>query len=192
MNLSSLVEQYGYFAVFVGALAEGESLLLAAGYAAHRGWLNLPEVVLAAFAGGMLGDLFFFWLGRTRGERLMARHPQVARHAQRMRGLLQRHPNSAILSVRFLYGLRTAGPIALGALGVPVRRFVLLNLLGALLWASLFTALGFQFGDTLQWWLDDLRGIEEAVLGGLLLAGVLWTLWRWRRGQRTKAGSTSA
>jgi membrane protein DedA with SNARE-associated domain len=69
---------------------------------------------------------------------------------------------------------------------------VLLNLLGALLWASLFTALGFQFGNTLQWWLDDLRGIEEAVLGGLLLAGVLWTLWRWRRGQRTKAGSTSA
>jgi membrane protein DedA with SNARE-associated domain len=192
MNLSSLVEQYGYFAVFVGALAEGESLLLAAGYAAHRGWLELPEVMLAAFAGGMLGDLFFFWLGRTRGERLMARHPQVTRHAQRMRGLLQRHPNSAILSVRFLYGLRTAGPIALGALGVPVRRFVLLNLLGALLWASLFTALGFQFGNTLQWWLDDLRGIEEAVLGGLLLAGVLWTLWRWRRGQRTKAGSTSA
>ena len=36
MNLSSLVEHYGYAAVLVGALTEGETLLLVAGYAAHR------------------------------------------------------------------------------------------------------------------------------------------------------------
>jgi membrane protein DedA with SNARE-associated domain len=180
MTLASLVEQYGYAAVFVGALAEGESLLLAAGYAAHRGWLKLPEVMLVAFVASTLGDQFFFFLGRARGRDLMARFPKVGGHAQRVRRLLERYPNSAILSVRFLYGLRIAGPIALGAFGVSARRFVLLNMLGAAIWACAVAAIGYQFGNALQWWLDDLRRVEEAALGLLLAAGVLWTVYRYR------------
>jgi len=56
MSISSLIEHYGYAAVFAGSFAEGESVLLAAGFAAHRGLLELPLVMLAAFVAGTLGD----------------------------------------------------------------------------------------------------------------------------------------
>jgi membrane protein DedA with SNARE-associated domain len=56
VNLPGLVEQYGYAAVFVGALAEGESVLLAAGFAAHRGLLHLPTVVATAAVAATIGD----------------------------------------------------------------------------------------------------------------------------------------
>ena len=181
MNLSSLVEQYGYAAVFVGALVEGETLLLVGGYAAHRGLLELPEVMLAAFAAGALGDQLLFWLGRRHGARLFARFPALARRTQRVQDLLTRHPNAAIVSVRFLYGLRAAGPAVLGALGVSPRKFVLLNLLGAGLWAAVFGAIGYQFGYAMQWLLADLRLIEEGVLLAVLLAGLVWAVWRWRK-----------
>lgn len=181
MSISSLVEHYGYAAVFVGALAEGESVLLAAGFAAHRGLLELPLVMLAAFVAGTIGDQVFYFAGRVFGARLFARFPKLARQAQRVEPMLQRHPNLAVLSVRFLYGLRIAGPIALGALGVPPLRFVLLNLLGAAIWAVLIATLGFQFGTALQWVFDDLRVVEETVLVLILVAGIGWTLYRMRK-----------
>lgn len=183
MTLSSLVAQYGLRAVFFGALAEGESVLLVAGYAAHRGLLKLPEVMLVAFVAGTLGDQLYFFLGRRFGPRLFARFASLSRQAQRVQPLLNRYPNALILGIRFIYGLRTAGPIAMGAMGVPGLKFVALNMLGAAIWAALIAALGYQFGVTMQWLLDDLRTIEEDLLAGLLLAGLAWAIVRRVRGR---------
>jgi membrane protein DedA with SNARE-associated domain len=180
-SVSALVAQYGYWMVLLGALAEGESVLLAAGFAAHRGLLQLPWVIAIAFVASSLGDQLCFYLGRRHGPRLLARFPSLQHKLERLQPLLQRHPNAAILSVRFLYGLRTAGPIALGVLGVPRWKFMLLNLASAALWASGFALLGYQFGNALQWWLKDLRAVEEGVLLVLLLAALALPLGWWLR-----------
>ena len=182
-SVSALVAQYGYLMVFAGAFAEGESVLIAAGFAAHRGLLQLPWVILLAAAAGTLGDQLFFFLGRRHGPQLLARWPRLAQRVQRVQPLLQRHPNLAILGVRFLYGLRTAGPLALGALGVPRWKFALLNLVGALLWATLFSLLGWHFGQAMQWLLPDLRAAEEGLLVGLFVLALAASLW-WRLHRR--------
>ena len=100
MTVSALVAQYGYAFVFAGALTEGESVLLAAGFAAHRGMLELDRVIAVAFVAGTLGDQFYFYLGRRHGQRLLARWPALQARAQRVRPLLERHPNAAIFSLR--------------------------------------------------------------------------------------------
>jgi membrane protein DedA with SNARE-associated domain len=178
MTLTSLVGQYGLWAVFAGALAEGEAVLLVAGYAAHRGLLKLPEVMFVAFVASALGDQLYFFLGRRHGPKVFARFASLAGHAQRVQPLLSRYPNALILGMRFMYGLRTAGPIALGAMGVPPLKFVALNLLGAAVWAAAIATIGYQFGNALQWLLDDLRSIEEGLLATLLLAGLAWAIYR--------------
>jgi membrane protein DedA with SNARE-associated domain len=181
MEIGALLAQYGYAFVFVGALAEGESVLLLAGFAAHRGQLKLPEVMAIAFVASTLGDQFCFYLGRHHGQALLGRYPSLAGPVGRIRPMLQRHPNATVLSVRFLYGLRTVGPIALGALGalgILRWRFALLNMLSATLWAVAFCLLGYQFGNALQWLLVDLRSVEEGLFGAALLAGVAWAVWR--------------
>ena len=35
MDFAALIQQYGYFAVFLGTLLEGETILLLAGLSAH-------------------------------------------------------------------------------------------------------------------------------------------------------------
>lgn len=181
-SVSELVAHYGYLMVFAGALTEGESVLIAAGFAAHRGLLHLQWVIVLAALAGALGDQLFFYLGRRHGAQVLARWPRLAQRTQRVQPLLQRHPNLAILGVRFLYGLRTAGPLALGALGVPRWKFALLNLAGALLWATLFSLLGWHFGQAMQWLLDDLRAAEEGLLVGLFVLALAVSLcWRLRR-----------
>ena len=178
MNLPDLVSHYGYAFVFLGALAEGESVLLVAGFAAHRGMLKLHDVMAVAFVASSLGDQFCFYLGRRHGQKVFARFPSLQRHVQRLQPMLARHPDAVILSLRFLYGLRTAGPIALGAMGVSRVRFALLNLLSAAVWAVAFSLLGYQFGNAMQWLLKDLHAAEETILVALLAAALAWSLWR--------------
>ena len=187
MHLSSLIAEYGYWAVFVGCLIEGETVLLLAGFAAHRGLLRFEHVAAVAFVASTLGDQVFFWIGRRHGDGLFQRYPRLAPLLARVRGLLARHHSALILGVRFLYGLRIAGPIAIGALQVPPLRFAWLNALGAAIWALLITALGYQFGNALQWLFDDLRRVEEWVLAALTLAVLghaALLLWRWVKAHR--------
>lgn len=181
--VSSFVASYGYFAVFVGTLIEGETILIAAGFAAHQGLLDWPLVVLIATAGSTLGDQLAFLFGRWKGEALIERLPKLARHKSRVHHLIERYDIFFVLSVRFLYGLRIAGPLILGSSRMPILRFAVLNLIGAALWAVLVSGAGYVFGQAVSSVIEDLKGIEETVLVAILASGILFWLWRRRRSE---------
>jgi membrane protein DedA with SNARE-associated domain len=176
MDLGSLVQTWGYPAVFVGTLLEGETVLLLGGFSAHAGYLALPWVIAAAAAGALLGEQMWFFVGRRYGDRVLERFPKLSRRAARVRSMLARHDTAAILSVRFLYGLRTVGAMAIGASGVPWLRFTAIDFAAALVWASVVACAGYGFGQGLELWLGDLKKIEGLVAALLVLigAGIWW------------------
>ena len=175
MNLPLLIETYGYWAVLGGTLLEGESVLLLAGFAAHRGYLDLPTVVAVAIIGSFIGDQAWFFLGRHQGAKVLARHPQYAERAARAQALLARYHLPLILSVRFLYGLRTVLPFTIGMSTISTTRFQVLNFAGALLWSVTITG-GYLFGHLVERMLGDLRHYEE-ILFAVLIAGGLAFWW---------------
>lgn len=183
MQLAELVRDYGYYAVFVGTFLEGETILVMAGFAAHGGYLELPWVVGVAAAGGTLGDQLYFYLGRRYGPQILARFPRLQPRAAKVAALLQRHHLPLILSIRFLYGLRTVGPLVFGMSRLGRLRFFALNLVGALLWAVLVGGAGYLFGSALALVFADLRRYEEALLA--LMAGAGAIAWLVRRRRRS-------
>lgn len=189
MDLASLIQHWGYPAVFAGSLIEGETILALAGVAAHRGYLALPWVIAAAAAGGFLGDQAYFLVGRLAGDRVLARWPQLQPGAERVRQLLDRHDAPLILGVRFLYGLRTVGPIAIGMSRVRWLRFALLNLVGAMAWAGLVAGVGYALGEALTRLMGDLERVEEWVFGAVLVGGLALVAWLRHRGRRAAAAA---
>ncbi len=181
MSIPSLIEHFGYLAVFAGSMLEGETFLLLGGFAAHQGYLSFPLAVLAGAGGGLLGDQIYYRLGRHFGPRLPERFPRLAPGIEKMENLLRRHADPVVLSLRFLYGLRTVGPMAVGMSGIPPLRFLLLDSLGALLCAAATTTAGYLFGQTLAWLLADLRRHELAIMAGVALIGALAWMLRHRR-----------
>jgi len=179
MNLSSLIAEYGYLALFAGCLLEGETVLILAGLAAHQGYLQLHWVILIALAGGFAGDQIYFWLGRRHGGWVLARFSRLAPVVERANMLIARYHELLILGVRFMYGFRTAGPIALGMSTVPAWRFVWFNALGAMIWAILIGGAGFLFGNTLTLLLVNFKKIEQTMFVVILCAG--FCVWAWRR-----------
>lgn len=182
VNVPELIQHYGYLAVAVGTFLEGETvLLLLAGAAASRGHLALPTVIGVATLASFAGDQLFFLLGRRHGSRLLARWPSLHARTARARGLLERHHTSVILAVRFLYGLRVAGPIAIGMSGVPWLRFLLLNLAGAIVWAIIVAGVGYGFGQAAARMLGGVDADELLWVGALLLGVGLWWVWSRRK-----------
>ena len=184
MTISELVASYGYYAVFFGALFEGETILIFAGFAAHRGMLDLRYVIAIAFVASTMGDQIFFHLGRLYGVAILSRFPVLRARVPVVQQMLDKYHTMLIPAVRFLYGLRIAGPVIIGISGVSAARFALLNMMGALVWAVAIALAGYYFGALLELLLSDIKHIEETILLGILLSGAV--VWLWRRSKNKK------
>lgn len=184
MTLESFINTYGYAAILVGTFVEGETVLVLGGFAAHRGYLELPWVILAAFVGSLCGDQLFFFLGRRHSHFILERRPAFKGKMERANRLITRFQTPLILGFRFLYGLRTVIPFALGASTVAVLRFIVLNAIGALVWAIGVAVGGYVFGNALELVMGDLKRYEFRLFGAIAITGmVIWALYFYRNRQ---------
>ncbi|SDS06135.1 membrane protein DedA, SNARE-associated domain [Pseudomonas asplenii] len=174
IDFNSLLATYGYWAIFIGCLLEGESILILGGMAAHQQVLNLWTVIFWASLGGMLGDQLLFWAGRFFGTRLLPRLHRQQATIDRVTGLIVRYPLASVFSVRFLYGMRLVGPLVIGASGLSPLRFSVINLFGALVWATLFASGGYWAGEFLEEMFGNLKPYRLPIAVGvvLLMAGI--------------------
>jgi len=190
MDLATLVHSYGYAAVFVGSFLEGETVAALGGLAAQRGYLALPWVVAIAAAGGFLGDQVYFGIGRLGGARLVVRRPNLRPRLEKVSRLLDRYAVPLIIGVRFMYGLRIIGPMAIGMSHVNWLRFVLLNFVGAVLWALVVVGIGYVLGETLTWFLGDLKRVEKWAFAAVLVIGVALAVVLQARGRKRRQSVT--
>ena len=175
MTIAQVVQEYGYPALFIGTLLEGETILILGGLAAHLGYLSLKWVIVVAFLGTLTGDQLFFLLGRRHGQSLLAKHPVWKPRSARVLAILERHQNILILGFRFVYGLRTITPFAIGISNVSYVRFATLNLIGAATWAVSIGVAGYYFGQALETILGNVKHYEMALAGTIIsIASVLW------------------
>ncbi len=188
MDLQSLIENYGYAAILIGTFLEGETILVLAGLAAHQGYLALSWVILAAFLGSLGGDQLFFYLGRRHSQMVLSRRPTWKQKAEKVHQMMNRFQTPMILSFRFLYGLRTVTPFVIGTSPVSVKKFILLNAAGALVWAAAIASGGYFFGRALEVLIGKLKSYEIYIMGSVAMVGVLIWIFHFyhRRRQRTK------
>jgi membrane protein DedA with SNARE-associated domain len=188
MTLAEFISAYGYFALFFGVFLEGETILVLAGFAAHRGYLSLPVVIAVAFAATVIGDQALFIFGRRKGRAFVMKRTSLRPKMQRVNALLGKRPALFIVGRRFFYGLRTVSSLVLGMSDVRVIRFAMLNAIGAALWAATMAVLGYLFGAALVAVLGRIKHIEKEIMLGLLVAGALLWLARlvWARTHRRR------
>jgi len=174
-QIVQFVEHYGYVVLVAGTFLEGETILVLGGLAAKLGYLHLPAVIAAGFAGTLMGDQLYFHLGRRNGPAILGRLPRWRAQADRAFALVERHPDLVTLAFRFLYGLRTVTPFVLGMSRVSAWRYTFLNAAGGLVWAAAVGGAGYLIGHAAEAYLGELRRYEGAVMAAVALAGAaLW------------------
>lgn len=170
------VKKWGYLAVLLGSMIEGESVILPAGYFAAQGFLNIYKIMFIAFMGSLVADQLLFFVGQTWGKRAMNRfcekHETFSAIVQKSFSFLNKNQTFYILTFRFIYGIRIMSPVVIGAAGIPFGRFASLNVIAAASWSVLSCGTGYVFGGLL---LHHLSATQRFFVLGLL--GGMCTLW---------------
>jgi membrane protein DedA with SNARE-associated domain len=184
--------RHGYAVLFGWVLLEqmglpipAAPLLIAAGALARAGKMNLTFALALALIAVILADLFWYSLGRYRGGRILKLLCRISLEpdscVRRTENLFVRHGVHSLLVAKFVPGLNTAAPSLAGIFRMPVRRFMIFDSLGALLWVVSVTSLGLIFSDQLEQIALRWSGWLVAVLAGSLAAYVLWKFIQRRR-----------
>ena len=186
--IRDLLVNWGYWAVLAGLLGEnagmplpGETVLMFASVLAHKNTgLKIEWVIVAGSGAAIMGDNLGYLLGHKLGRRLIRWMKKLFHMDDEDVGAakdqMRRHGAATVFWARYIFGLRTiAGPLA-GVLGMPWKKFVVFNALGAVTWVTAMAMLGYAFADKFNTLLDYFEKLSWAMAAGLFVLGYL--LWR--------------
>ncbi len=173
MSFEDLVSNYGYIAVFLGTIIEGEIILFAGGFMAHSGRLKLEWVMLAAFMGSVAGDQIYFYFGRMKGRSFVQKRRRMKEKVEKVEKMAARHMTLLILGIRFMSGLRTVTPFAVGLTRITAKRFLILNAIGAVLWSVLGSLVGYLLGMAAEAAHINVKRDEHLIILGMVCTGAL-------------------
>ena len=171
-TLITFVQKWGYLAVFLGALVEGESVILTASGMASQGYLDLKYTMLFAFLGTTIADQLLYMLGYKYGDAIFRKFPKLQKPANRAFGLLHKYDVWFIIVCRFIYGIRVASAIVIGAAKIKPCRFIPLNILSAIIWAVISCTLGYYLGQFMVKIMEKADDIQKTIflyVGGIAI-----------------------
>jgi membrane protein DedA with SNARE-associated domain len=149
-HLIEFIKEWGYYAVFLGSLVEGESVILVACFMAHLGYLSLSKIMIIAFCGTLFADQTLYYVGRYYGQALIQRFHRLHAPANRAFKLLHKWDTWFILSNRFIWGIRTISPIVIGSSGITPQRYTPLNVFAAVVWTVLSCTGGYMLSGVIE------------------------------------------
>jgi membrane protein DedA with SNARE-associated domain len=149
-EFAEFVRNWGYIAVFLGAMIEGESIVLIASALAAGGVLSIYKVFWTSLFATVFADQVLFWCGYKMGtEWLTKRFPRLDKAKEQVFSLLKRMDVFFIFVFRFVYGIRIVSPIVIGAARIKPARFALYNAISGLFWALVICSIGYTVADVI-------------------------------------------
>ena len=152
------LKEYGYIVLFAWSILEGELGLIMAGIMAHTGDMILPIAIIVGALGGFVGDQIYFYIGRFNKAYIHDKLRSQRRKFAIAHLLLKKYGWPLIFVQRYLYGMRTVIPMAIGLTKYSSRDFAIINFVSALFWASLTIIPAYYFGDELLKLLAWIKG----------------------------------
>ncbi len=161
--LSNFVSTYGvltYGILFLIVFAEtglvitpflpGDSLLFAAGAIASLGALDIGLVIFLLLIAAILGDTVNYWIGHYFGRKIVD-NPKIKfinqEHIDKTEQFYKKYGGKTIILARFVPIVRTFAPFVAGIGTMNYKKFIMFNIIGAVIWVTLFTLLGYYFGN---------------------------------------------
>jgi membrane-associated protein len=196
-HLADIITQYGpwiYGILFLIVFCEtglvvtpflpGDSLLFAAGaLAASTGQMSIIVLWVLLAIAAILGDSVNYSIGRRLGTRVFSDNARVLKtdYLRRTEAFYAKHGNKTIILARFVPIVRTFAPFVAGVGNMDYKRFATYNVIGGLVWVTLFLAAGYLFGN-----IPFVKENFEFVTIGIVLVSVLPMVFEFLKERRHK------
>ncbi|MCL4456603.1 MAG: bifunctional DedA family/phosphatase PAP2 family protein [Nitrospirae bacterium] len=137
---------------FLGLLVPGESMVVIAGLLASRGVLELGDVIWVASLGAITGDTVGYFIGYRFGEGFFLKYGKYfffkKEYLDEAKGFFDKHGGKTVFIGRFMAWLRAFAPVVAGISRMHYSRFLFFNLAGGIVWAAIFSLLGYFVGNS--------------------------------------------
>ena len=193
-HLSELISTYGtwtYAILFLIVFCEtglvvtpflpGDSLLFAAGTFAALGALDPWVLFVLLTIAAIIGDTVNYWIGKRIGPAAFSGRFKLLNqgHLRKTEAFYEKHGGKTIIMARFVPIIRTFAPFVAGVGTMEYRRFLVFNVVGAVLWVGLFVFGGYLFGN-----IPAVRENFTLVILGIIVISVLPIVIEWVRNRR--------
>ncbi len=175
--MEHFLEQYGVLAVFLCAIIENDVSFILAGVVCDLGIMHHAGAVAAGVLGALIHDSIWFLIGH-RGSETIRNHRFYQRVGPLVEGMARRFGPWELFFARFFYGTRNPSLLFWGIQRLPVWKFLALEILSLSIWGYFLVWLGDLLADRTTAFLGRLKVIEHYLLGGLILAVLVYVIGR--------------
>lgn len=166
---------YGYIGLFLYSLGGGFIALIGAGVLSFMGEMDLPLAIFIAFIANALGDVLLFYMARYQKSMMMEGLRKHRRKLALAHVMMKKNGSWIILMQKFVYGIKTLIPIAIGLTKYDFKKFAILNVISAAVWALVFGLGSYYSGSALVKFAEiigDKPWIAPIIL--VVFGGALW------------------
>lgn len=165
--------------VVVMPFLPGDSLLFAAGTFAALGSFNVWGLIGLLIIAAVLGDAVNYSIGHYLGDRAYNIKWIKKEYLEKTHAFFEKHGGKAIFLARFVPIVRTFAPFVAGIGKMSYAYFATYNIVGGIVWVTVFTLLGYFFGN-----IPFVKKNFELVIIVIILLSVVPMIYEWWKARR--------
>lgn len=177
------LETYGYIVLFLYSFGGGFIALMGAGVLSYTGHMDLEIAILVAFIANFLGDTMLFYMGRYNKKDVMGYLHKHKRKLALSHILMKKHGSWVIFLQKYVYGIKTLIPLAIGLTKYDFKKFTVLNLFASAIWAVAIGVLSYMAGEMIKSAYEIVA--ERPYIAPIALLSIIALIW-WYLSASTK------
>ncbi len=174
-ELLTSISTYGYIFLFLYSIGGGFFAIVAAGALSYAGKMDITTSIIVAAIANYIGDMLLFYLARYNKKPLL---PYMRKHRRKFalsHILIKKYGSFIIFIQKFIYGVKTLVPIAIGLTKYSFFKFGVLNVFASIIWALFFGILSYKGGEYIINFFSKLK--DNPWIAPLILLSVLTIAW---------------
>jgi len=167
--MENMIRDWGYIILFLYSFGGGFLALAAAGVLSYSGELNIYLAILIAGSSNFIGDQFLFYLARNNKHYAKDMMKKYGRKIAYSHLLMRKYGSLVIFIQKYLYGIKTLIPLAIGLTKFNPFKFAMYNLFATAIWAVIVGYISYSLGEIVLQYANEAKYYGLAFLAVLLL-----------------------
>jgi membrane protein DedA with SNARE-associated domain len=153
MDLITFIIGYRYWAIFLAVLIEGPIVMTVTGFIYKFGYFNFLPAFLLLLTGDLIRDVLWYGVGYYEADRFIAKFGKYfsidAAIVEKIKNIYTKYGYKILFvsKITMGFGFALAVLITAGLSRVPLKKYILFNFLGGIVWTLLLMLLGYHFGN---------------------------------------------
>jgi membrane protein DedA with SNARE-associated domain len=162
--LEEIIKDWGYLALFLYSFGGGFVGLVLAGVLSYAGDLNIVISIIVAGTSNFIGDQFLFYMARTNKAYARDTMKKYGRKVALAHLLMRRYGSPVVFLQKYIYGIKTLIPLAMGLTKYSFKKFTVYNIFAAAIWAVVVGYSSYLMGEVVLTYAEEYKYYGVAVI----------------------------